>query len=422
MAAKLDPWKNNSKKIADYSPEQLKALESRIREAVFKMLLNHGFFGIMALRLERVWTDDIPTAATDGRRIYFNPGFVEALTNSELIFLVVHELYHCVFEHFLRRGSRVPQWWNMAGDYVINYICQRDNMGTLISNILIDKKYAGWFTEQVYEDLEKQAAKFLDTIDVHLDADGTKDGEGKPKEINGQGFNDGEKVKGGGKLSPDEAKKVRDEIRGAIIQAAKAAGNVPGEIKRIIDEFTKPQIRWQQLLESTIASKIRSDTSFSRPDRKSWSNASRIVFPGDLPGNQINLAISIDNSGSITDAMLKEFLSEVHGIMTSYNAFNIKLWCFDTQVSGLKEYTEETADELVYYEFTGGGGTAIAVNWQFMLDNEIEADIHVCFTDLYSSDLDDINPNQIDTVWIISSNPNGRPPFGRYAYYEHGKE
>lgn len=404
------------KKMSEFTDMELKAMEEKIREALFKMLIKNEFFGIVALRLRREFTDVIPTAATDGRSIFYNPAFVEKLSTDEIVFLVAHEVMHCVYEHFIRRGSRKPQWWNMAGDYIINNMLKRERIGKVIEpGALLNPDYEGLATEDIYQDLEDQAAEFLETLDTHFEvSDGEDDNDGEGK--------DGENKPGKMRpLTPEEAKQIKDELRATLIQAEKTAGNVPGEIKRIIKSFLEPKISWQQLIEAAIASKERYDTSFAHPDRKSWSNSSRIIFPGAMPGEKINIAIAIDVSGSITDEMAREFLSEIKGMMNSYSSFVINLWTFDTEIHGHTIFTEDNADELDTYECLGGGGTYIKKNFDFYEDNEIEADMMVVFTDLYCGSLNMINQNLVDTVWILSHNPEGVPPFGKYAHYEHAK-
>ena len=96
-------------------------IRDRVTKARVKLLLQHPFFGNLATRLKIIdATDRIPTAAVDGRNLFINRDFVHALTDGELMFLIAHEVMHCVFEHMIRRGEREPQVWNMAGDYVIN--------------------------------------------------------------------------------------------------------------------------------------------------------------------------------------------------------------------------------------------------------------------------------------------------------------
>jgi predicted metal-dependent peptidase len=128
----------------------------RLVQARVRMLMRHPFFGQLALRLKLVQADDwCPTAAVDGRNFYYNSAFVNTLDADEVVFLVGHELGHCMFEHFMRREDRNPQLWNMAGDYIINWILKRERIGTVINKvkILLDPKYADWTTEDCYDDL-----------------------------------------------------------------------------------------------------------------------------------------------------------------------------------------------------------------------------------------------------------------------------
>ena len=92
----------------------------RIIKARTALVLEHPFFGNIALNLPFNFNDTIPTARTNGKRIEYNPRFVEALGDEEVKFLVAHECGHPMLEHNFRRGERSPRRWNQAGDYVIN--------------------------------------------------------------------------------------------------------------------------------------------------------------------------------------------------------------------------------------------------------------------------------------------------------------
>jgi len=97
-------------------------------KARMSLLFKHPFFGQLALRLtltpaSRQWC---PTAATDGKKFYYNPAFILELDDKENVFLVAHELGHCIYEHFMRREGRDPKLWNIAGDYIINNTLETD--------------------------------------------------------------------------------------------------------------------------------------------------------------------------------------------------------------------------------------------------------------------------------------------------------
>ncbi len=425
----LHPAFEAGKKPMDqFSKEELVDIEDRLRVATMSLLMRHEFFGIIALKLGRKITTEVPTAAVDGRTIFYNPGFVQALSAKELIFLVAHEVYHCVFSHFLRRGFRDPKLWNYAGDYVINYLLYRDKIGTTIKGTLFDEQFKDMTSEQVYDIMMKEQDKWkgsgLVTLDVHFDVnDGTGDGTG-----------DGDKEGGNGgfTIDPADVQAIEDEIRATVVSAAKAAGNLPGEVRRLVDEFLTPKINWKELVYATVSSKQTYDTTFTRPHRRSWSNDDGLVFPGDLPDEtDVRVIVSLDASGSYTHEQLKAALSEVYGLMQSYPSFKLHVFTFDTKVYNPQEFDETQADDLRGYEPKGGGGTAFVPFFKHVeklvkSSDEYENATLVVFTDMYVGDLDEVKAkysNLLDTVWIVDGNPDGLKtiPFGKGTIYEHGK-
>jgi predicted metal-dependent peptidase len=382
--------------------------------------MRHPFFGQLALRLKLVEADDwCPTAAVDGRNFYYNSEFVNKLDPDEVVFLVGHELGHCIFEHFLRREDRQPKLWNMAGDYVINYILKRERIGAVITKvqILLDNKYADWTTEDVYDDILKSGMAPKETLDVHLDLGG-EGNDGK----NGQGPGDkGGKGKGNpNPLSSEERKKLQDELKEAMIQAAQGAGagNVPQEIQRMINTLTEPKMNWRQYIRTSIESNLKFDYTFMRPNRKGWHTGA--ILPGMNNDQMIDIALGIDTSGSIDQRMLTDFVSEVAGIMDQFGEYRIRIWQFDTNVYAFDEFTHDDGRDMRDYQITGGGGTEFTVNWQFMKDQGIEPDQFIMFTDgmPWGSWGD---PEYCDTMFLIHQRFGGRDieaPFGTTVQYE----
>lgn len=66
------------------------------------------------------------TAATDGKRYYWNPKFVVEQEKLGLRIVVAHEAWHAIYMHPSRRGSRLPRLWNIAVDYRVNYTIMED--------------------------------------------------------------------------------------------------------------------------------------------------------------------------------------------------------------------------------------------------------------------------------------------------------
>jgi predicted metal-dependent peptidase len=144
-----------------------------------------------------------------------------------------------------------------------------------------------------------------------------------------------------------------------------------------------------------------------------------IIIPGLNQQESIDVCVAIDTSGSISQQILEEQLSEVLGIMEMYDEFTIRIWQFDTGVYGYAEFTKDTASDIMSYEVRGGGGTDFDANWTFMKEEGIEPQLFIMFTDgePFRSWGDE---NYCDTLFIINNKYNKGivPPFGTYAYYD----
>jgi predicted metal-dependent peptidase len=419
----------------DITPEELAAMRvdvaDRIIVARVGLLLRHPFFGNMATRLIVKNCDDwCPTAATDGRHLFYNTQFFNAMSNKEIEFVIAHEILHCVFDHITRREDRIPILHNIACDYIVNNTLVRDRIGEMVKLVQCyqDFKYDGWMSEEVYDDLFKQAEEkgqeYLkqlgDLLDEHVDWEEAPEGETK----SAKGTKSKKEGKGEGRptYTKEELKKIRDEIKENMISSAQAAGagNTPAEVQRIIKELTEPKMNWRELLRQQIQSTIRNDYTFSRPSRKGWHTGA--VLPGMNFMDTIDVSIGIDMSGSIGDSQAKVFLSEIKGIMDEYKDYNIKLWCFDTAVYNEADFTGDGGENLLDYDVQGGGGTDFDCNWEYMKENNITPKKFIMFTDGYPfgswGDED-----YCETVFIIHGHhdKNTKAPFGVTAHYEEAR-
>jgi predicted metal-dependent peptidase len=382
------------------------------------LLLKAPFFGNMATRMQLIDASDwCPTAATNGRNFYYNRDFVNKLSVKKLEFLFGHEICHCVFDHFGRVGSRDRMLSNIAQDYAVNQILVDERIGDKITEVQIcyDSKYRGKAWEEIYDELYEKAEKITmpelmkqlgDLLDEHIKEG---DGQGGDNEGEGKGNKPG--------MTKEEAQKIKDEIKQAMIQSAAAAGagKTPAGIQRLIKDLTEPKIDWRELVRQEIQSIVRNDYAFTRPNRKSMHSGA--ILPGMKEATTIDIGISIDMSGSIGDADARVFLGEVKGIMDQYEDFKINLWCFDTDVYNHQEITHDNAHDLEDYEPQGGGGTDFEVNWTFMEENGIQPKKFIMFTDGYPcggwGDAD-----YCDTIFIVKGNKEAEAPFGQTVIYE----
>jgi predicted metal-dependent peptidase len=389
--------------MANNSPE---AVLEQITRARISLLLQQPFWGNLATRLILRDATDLEwckTAATDGRYFYYNRDFISKLDKQETIFLVAHEVEHCVYDHMDRRGSRKADMWNAAADFVINYELHEHGVGKLPNpqtsgvTACFDSKFKGMFAEEVYELLKKDPDRKFPEFDIHLEPG---DGKGEP-------------------MTEEEQRVLGDEIRNAVIQAAKgqAAGNVPAGVKRMLKDLTEPQMNWRQVLEMKIQSMVKSDFTWERCSRK--SQASGIYLPSTKNDFKVEADIAIDCSGSMSEDMLRDLLSEVKGIMQQFQDFKLRVWCFDTAVYHMEEYSPDNLEEIDDYDIKGGGGTDFMCNWIYMKENGFEPQRFIMMTDGYPCGSWG-DPDYADTLFLIHGDPGHRlvAPFGMTAWYE----
>ena len=428
MSAVIDKAKSKKKTRSDkfeklvgpMDPKVDAQARERLVTARIGLLLRHSFFGNLATRLTLINADEwCSTAATDGLKFYYNSRFIMMLKPKEVEFLVGHEVLHVVYDHMDRRGTRDPQIWNIADDYAVNADLKRHKVGQFITTVpcLYEQKYDGKAAEEIYDDLMKNVQKInvddlIDQmIDDHLesgddgesDGDGDKDGKGKRP-----------------KMSPEERERARQEIKQAIINAAQSAeaGSLPLGVERLIKQATNPVMPWRELIQTNLTSAIRTDYSWMRPSRRGWHMDA--IMPGMTPGEEIDVVVAIDMSGSISNKQAQQFLGEISGMMESFDGYKVHVFCFDTDIYNPQDFTSENMDTIDNYDPQGGGGTDFDAIFDYLKKVGNVPKRLIVFTDGYPcgswGDKD-----YCDTTWIIHGDPDPNPPFGTFAIYDDHK-
>ena len=421
MSSVIAKKKTRSKKyenlIGPTDPKIDMLARERLISARVGLLLRHSFFGNLATRLKLTNADDwCGTAATDGLKFYYNSRFIMLLKPKEVEFLVGHEVLHVVYEHMDRRGNRDPQMWNIADDYAVNADLKRHNVGQFITSVpcLYEKKYDGKPAEEIYDDLMSNVQKInIDDLieqmlDDHMDSDGDSDGDGEGPESKG---------KGRPKMTDEERERARQEMKQAIISAAQSAeaGQLPAGVERLIKQHTDPVMPWRELIQTNLTSSIRTDYTWMRPSRRGWHMDA--IMPGMTPGEEIDVVVSLDMSGSISNKQAQAFLGEIGGMMDSFDGYKVHVFCFDTDTYNPQDFHSDNMDSIDEYEPQGGGGTDFDCIFKYLKDNAIDPKRLIVFTDGYPNGSWG-DPDYCDTTWIIHGDKNPNPPFGTYALYD----
>lgn len=406
------------------------------------LLLNHSWFGSLVTRLVLIdatkWCD---TAATDGYHLFYNREFIKSLDPEQVIFLLGHEILHAVLEHVVRGRGLDHDYANMAADYVVNAILIKERIGKMPPIALYDKKYEDMSFEEVYEHLLKTLPPKLKILDQHIDFAEQDDMKtlfnDQSDDNNIDNVNDSNCVQNQKNKNVDpgtetgvdytqqppsytreQLEQIANVLKNAVINATQSnSGNTPGFCKRLIEDLLEPKLDWRQILERKIQSYVKEDFTFTRPNKKGMAN--NLILPGLNISRTINVAVSLDTSGSISEQYIREFLTETRGLLDCFEDFTVHVWCIDTVVMNYKIFTRDNIDEIDYYERYGNGGNDFPANWQFMEKEQINPDVLLVFSDGYPCGSWG-DPDYCDTIFLIKNTHDKsiEAPFGLTIYME----
>jgi predicted metal-dependent peptidase len=362
--------------------------ERRLQKAKISLMRNEKFAlfsGILMVGSTSV-SDTVPTACTNGRDEIYGREFIQKLKDAELAFVVMHEGMHKAYRHLTtwkKLHDENRQLANAACDYVINLQLKdidpeeriiampkyRDgeHKGKVMG--LIDEKYRGLNAKQVFDLLKQEH--------------GGKGGGGGDDD--GGGFDEHD-WDGAQELSDEDKKKLERDVDQAMRQGLmahqKLAGKGTGGISRELEDLLSPKIDWREVLREFVKATCRAkDTSsWRRPNRRYLSTG---TYMPSMIGERVgHLVIAIDTSGSIGEAELAEFLSEVKGIAEEVNPEKVDLLYWDGEVAAHEEYSDvDVANIVSSTKPAGGGGTSPSCVSAYINKNKIEPECIIVLTD-----------------------------------------
>jgi predicted metal-dependent peptidase len=360
------------------------------------LILDHPFFGSLALRLTPVEDGCIPTAATDGKVIRYNPEYIDGLSLDETKGLICHEVMHCANQHHARRGDRNVRQWNVACDYAINPLIIGCGMA-LPEGALVESQYDDMSAEQIYAKLPAG------------DPDGNEGAaDGNDPGMCG-GVSDAPGDAPGQQASKDELEQAAQEWKVATVQAAQSArvmGELPGALERVISDLVEPVYDWRELLRRFVDTNARNDYQWFPPNRRHVGNG--VILPSLRSQELKNVTMALDTSGSISDSDLAAFEAEVRTIVEEYRADTTVIYC-DSKVQLVERFD---ADTPVTLSPKGGGGTDYRPIFSHI---EESGEVPLCLvvqTDGWCEKFPEEQP-QYPTLWVLTRR-NGcfRPGFG----------
>lgn len=380
--------------------DNLKKLAMRLTDIRAEIVKELPFFGRLLLHLQFGFAD-CETAYTDQKRIVFDPKFADRLSDNELKFIMLHELFHCVLNHCSRAKGKISMIYNIACDIVVNSIIL-DMLD--LDDIVIDGNKAIHLAPDDSEGKEHTANEIYQML-LNLS-------ENKVKEIYGDGV-DNHAVWADLDLLSRQSEIWRANIKSA--SKACSINGLPLSIKRYVKDINRnPKCNWKQLLHDFIQFD-RSDYTYSTPDKRFVGGD--VIMPSfqeEINGARVRkLWAVVDTSGSVSDATLTDAMNEIYGALMQVN---LEGWVsfFDTDISEPAPF--ESTEDLDKISPVGGGGTSFDIifsNIEKYFDKYPE--IIVILTDGYAPFPEEEAAMEIPVIWVIIDS-DIEPPWGKTVH------
>ena len=355
-----------------------------------RLLMDEPFFAVLSRQIEKRRTEAIPTAGvcvnpdTAQFELLYNPTFFEELTDAEKKDVLLHEFYHCVFEHVTGRmpEGKMSKLWNFATDLAINSHLSNLPEGCLMPGVgMFEDLPPGKSAEWYYNKLKSKQPE---------DDEGEEKGKGKGKGEPGDGEGKGEPGQGEGHFDSHEGweqvdeqtkamarERIKDSIKKAAEECAKnrSWGSVSGDLRKdILDRFAA-KVDWKKVLRYFVktSQKANKASTMKRINRRY-----PYVHPGRKTSRTAKIAVSIDQSGSVSDGMLAAFFSELNKLA---EIAEFTVVPFDDKVFEEKVYVWKK-NENRKRERVLCGGTDFDAPTEYV--NGKQFDGHIVLTDMYA--------------------------------------
>lgn len=397
---------------------------NRLLFSRLRILQKHGFYGLLLMHTKYGLDEECDTAYTDGDKICFSPKFMDDLSDSELDFIMMHEIMHIVLKHCYRDNSRDPIQFNIACDIVVNSNILYSN--NLDINSITTKEYGEsmHLTPDGREGYNFTAEEVYDMLLVPTKTKYGKDGKkvkpnnnsnkGKPGSGDFDNHDNWNKKKGEDKEQEDLwNQRLVDAVKSVEErEAMNGTGKIPLLAKRIVGELLNPQIDWRVVLNDFVQEEV-CDYSFNPPDKRFGDSDFYLPDYNDTDTVVKDILFMVDTSGSIRDEDITKAYSEIKGAIDQFDGkLSGKLGFFDCTV--YEPLPFESVDNLLKIKPKGGGGTSFHVIFNYInkyMTDTPPASI-IILTDGYAEFPHESSANNIPVMWLIN-NDKVTPPWGR---------
>ena len=381
--------------------------EQRLSKAVVDIMRKDQYFPLVGVLMigDRKVDEAIPTACTNGKDEMYGRDFIGTLNDAELRFVILHETRHKLYRHLVTWKwiwDESPQLANMAMDYVINLEIKdenRDGFAVMPECGLIDEKYRGMNTPQVYKALKEDPPE-------------------EPEEPEGPGGQKGFDThdwEGAEELTENEQRELAQDIDEAIRQGALLAGKMGTGVDRKLEELLVPQIDWREVLREFISSTCAGNdySTWRKPNRRFISAG--LYLPSGISEKIEGVVVAADMSGSIGQREQSVIITEAKSCFDTVKPSWVRMLYWDTEVVGDEKYEHDELGKFVQTtKPVGGGGTDVECVPPYIAENNINPQAVIVITDgyLYGG----WGKWSCPVLWVVIDNKDAHPPVGKCVH------
>ena len=408
-------------KIRNPNPEEeerKKQVGIQAKECRAQLVVQQPFVGMLIMRMEIVPVVDVrlPTASTDGSKIYLNADFFLSLDHLEKVYLLAHELWHCVFLHFLRKGNRDHRRFNYAADLEVDFMLEKQ--GFTVKDLLRhDRDWKGLSAEEIYERIENKEVHRSEKADKHEfpgeEASSEPGADELPSEEDIEVVIDQDYLP---IVSSGSGRRWRQWVTSVAQQVERTQGHLPGYLKALIKRIYNPELDWRAILQQFVSYCFGGERQWLPPHRRYVAKGFYMPSRKDA---YLSVTVAIDTSGS-TIHDLPDFLSELEGIVRSFGRYDVTLIECDYAIQNVRYFDEGEPLNIKKMELSGFGGTSFTPVFKYIAENITEPRLLIYLTDGYGDAPE--TPPSYPVLWVLTS--DGEPPvdWGWKAYLEQKHE
>lgn len=373
-----------------------------------KLLMRWPFIGGIMMRMELVPVRDdrLDTASTNGDSVFVDIDFYAKLTAEQRLFVLAHEVWHCVLLHFARKGGRDHEMFNYAADLEIHFTLRQENM----AEPWVLPHDPGWESlsaEEIYEQLKKKsqecpfgdAGKANENIgDNSTSFDKHVYSGDNAEEIPDEGGDFVTDSDYAPIISADAVERARSRSIAAAQQVERVQGSLPAHIDTLIKRLKKPQLRWQELLKQFLTSCYGGNRRWLPPSRRHvWHN----LYLPSMRTEALKAAVAIDTSGSTAED-LEQFFAELTGLLNSFGNYELTILQCDAEIQQVEHYSDvKLQPPKSRWKAFGGGGTSFLPVFKYIDKHPDERpNVLLYFTDGFGS-APEHAPNY-PVMWVLT--------------------